>query len=65
MDKLNERQLPPLHPGKHIEEEIFYLGLTKVKAATILGMSLQADYDIWNYMSEHKDELEHIEALLD
>ena len=97
MDKLNERQLPPLHPGKHIEEEILYLGLTKVKAATILGisrqyldrvlkgnasinvsiatrlaiafgstakvwMSLQADYDIWNYMSEHKDELEHLEC---
>jgi len=97
MDKSNKRKLPPLHPGIHIEEEILYLGLTKVKTATILGisrqyldrvlkgnasinvsiatrlaaafgstakvwMSLQADYDIWNYISEHKEELEHIEC---
>ncbi len=97
MNKSKERQLEPLHPGIHIEEEMLYLGLTKVKTATILGvsrqyldrvlkgnapinvsiatrlaiafgstaqvwMSLQTDYDIWNYMSKHKEELEHLES---
>ena len=41
MKNIPNRSLPPLHPGIHLKEEIDYLGLTKTKTASLLGISRQ------------------------